>query len=251
MKIKQESTGGRPLWEGHRARLRQRMEREGWEALKPYEMVELVLYHAVPRQDLSDIARLLVDRFGSVGGVFSASPEQLSAVEGMTPALTEWIGLTGELIRAYRDLYAQDDIGLGSYKQVLAFLKPRLGEWEEADLWVLYADFNYNLITYGGFSGASAWWDADNARRLLIEAIGNGARYVYLVLRRENAFAGMSEEETERLNSIAAALRVADMDLVDCLLADGNELYSMNIHGKMETIRAESGCMELHERYRN
>ena len=58
------------------------MEREGWDALKPYEMVELVLYHAVPRQDLSDVARLLVDRFGSVGGVFGATEAQLMEVPG-------------------------------------------------------------------------------------------------------------------------------------------------------------------------
>ena len=47
----------RPLWEGHRQRLRQRVEREGWDALRPHEMVELVLNRAVPRQNLSDVAR--------------------------------------------------------------------------------------------------------------------------------------------------------------------------------------------------
>ena len=55
----------RLVWEGHRQRLRQRMEREGWDALRPHEMVELVLNHAVPRQNLSDLARALVERFGS------------------------------------------------------------------------------------------------------------------------------------------------------------------------------------------
>ena len=79
---------GRPLWEGHRERLRRRMEREGWDALRPHEMVELVLYHAVPRQDLSDISRVLVDRFGSVGGVFRASREELLAVDGVTPTVS-------------------------------------------------------------------------------------------------------------------------------------------------------------------
>ena len=62
---------GKPLYEGHRNRLRTRLEREGWNALKPYEMVEVVLCHAMPRQDLSAVSRLLVDRFGSVGGVFA------------------------------------------------------------------------------------------------------------------------------------------------------------------------------------
>ena len=116
---------GRPVWEGHRRRLRQRAAREGWEALRPHEMVELVLNHAVPRQNLSDIARALVARFGTVGGVFAADREALLSVEGMTPRLAEWVGLTGDLMRAYYNLHAESDIRLSCYQEVQAFLKSR------------------------------------------------------------------------------------------------------------------------------
>ena len=249
MKSERQNNGeGRPLWEGHRERLRRRMEWEGWDALKPYEMVELTLYHAVPRQDLSDVSRLLVDRFGSVGGVFSASREQLLEVPGMTATLAEWIGLTGELMRAYHDLHGRSDIRMEFFRDVRRFLKPRMGRQGDARAWALYVDFNFNLITFADLREAEAWWDGANARRMLAEAIGNGARYVFLVLWQEVA-AGMSDVEAARLESIAETLRAADLDLVDCLLAGGGEIYSMNLHGRMNRIRAESGCMELHENY--
>ena len=238
---------GRPLWEGHRERLRRRMEREGWDALKPYEMVELVLYHALPRQDVSDVARLLVDRFGSVGGVFAASPAQLRAVEGMTDRLAEWITLTGELMRAYRDLHAQDDIKLGCYQDVVRFLTPRCPNGN--GVWVLYADFDFNFITYTVLDAAVEWWDPANARRMMTEAIGNGARYVYLVLWTEDDVTEVGDGEVARLESIANTLRAADLDLVDCVLAGATGIRSMNVRGRMNAIRAESGCMELHERY--
>ena len=102
------------------------MEREGWDALRPHEKVELVLNYAVPRQNLSDVARALVARFGSVGGVFSADREQLLAVEGMTDTLAEWVEITGGLMRAYYDIHAESDQGLSCFQEVLAFLKPRL-----------------------------------------------------------------------------------------------------------------------------
>ena len=226
------------------------MEREGWDALKPHEMVELALYPAVPRQDLTDIARLLVDRFGSVGGVFGASREQLLAVPGMTPALAEWIGLTGELMRAYYDLHAERDIRLSCYSEVRAFLAPRAAEADGAALWAVYADFDFNLITFTELCGG-AWWDAGNVRRVLADAIGNGARYVYLVRWLNGPAREMDGQDCARLEAIAATLRAADLDLVDCLLAGEGEFYSMNIHGKMQAIRAGSGCMELHERYSN
>ena len=248
--IKSASTndGGRLLWEGHRQRLRQRMEREGWDALKPYEMVELVLYNAVPRQDLSDVSRLLVDRFGSVGGVFAATREQLLSVEGVTETLARWIGLTGELMRAYCDLHAQTDIRLSSYRQVRAFLEPRLDQGDGRP-WAIYADFDFNLICCAPLDGAGPWWGAANARRILTDAIDGGARYVFLVLWGGDALPALTGEDEEILDALAVTLRAAEIDLLDCLLVGGGEIYSMNTHGRMKGVRAVSGQAELHERY--
>ena len=172
----------RLVWEGHRQRLRQRMEREGWDALRPHEMVELVLNYAVPRQNLSDVARALVERFGSVGGVFAADRAALLAVEGMTETLAEWVCLTGELMRAYHDLQAETDLRLSCYQEVLAFLKPRLaGRTDAPGLWAAYVDFDFNLITYTDFGRLDDCWDAAVARRVLVEAVNSQARYVCLM----------------------------------------------------------------------
>lgn len=230
-------------------RLRKRMEHEGWDALRPHEMVELVLFHAVPRRDVSDVSRLLVDRFGTVGGVFGASKEQLLEVPGVTASMAEWIGLTSELIRAYRDLYYQKDICLSCYQEVVDFLESRRGMAQGARMWILYADFDFNLITFEDQWKSETWWDAANARKILTKAIGNGARYIYMVLWMGSEPLEMSEEDIVRLEFIATTMRAVELDLVDCLLAGDDGFFSMNLNGKMKRIRAESGCMELHERY--
>ena len=239
----------RPLWEGHRERQRQRMEREGWDTLKPYEMVELVLFHAVPRQDVSDVARLLVDRFGSVGGVFAATREQLLAVEGVTPSIAQWIGLTGELIQAYRDLHNVRDITLSCYREVAAFLEARRGEAAAHDTWVLYADFGFNLITFTELDGDKPWWEDVNARRMMVEAIGNGARYVYIVLWKGGAPLELGGEEESRLEVVAELLHSADILLVDCVLMGDAGMRSMNVNGDLKKLHAGVEFMELHERY--
>lgn len=240
---------GRPFWEGHRERLRRRMEREGWDALRPHEMVELVLNYAMPRQDLSNISRVLVDHFGSVGGVFRASREELLAVEGVTPALADCLLTTGRLMRAYYDLHAQRGIQLRRWRDFLAFLRPRIDEAEGAQLWAVYADFDFNLITYTDLSGAECWWNAENARKMVAEAVDTGARFVYLVRFLPAAADDLDEEEKARLASIAVALRAVDAELVDCALAGGGELHSMNAEKRLERVRTESTILALHEAY--
>ena len=238
-----------PVWEGHRQRLRQRMEREGWDALRPHEMVELVLNYAVPRQDLSDIARALVDRLGSVGGVFSAGREQLMAVEGMTPTLAEWVCLTGDLMRAYYDLNAERDIRLSCYLEVQGFLVPRLERAEAPALWVIYADFDFNLITYTDFGAVADDGYADVARQIMVEAINAGARYVYLVRLSADAPTEMSDAAFSRLEAVADALRAIDVDLVDCVLAGRGELISLRLQGRLKPPEENRRLLMLHERY--
>ncbi len=240
---------GKPLYEGHRNRLRTRLEREGWDALKPYEMVEVVLCHAMPRQDLSAVSRLLVDRFGSVGGVFRASREALQAVPGVTPGMAEWIVLTGALVSAYRQLHNVSDIRLDCYQRVMAFLKPLLPEKRESGLWVIYSDFNFNLITITDIQESGVWWEAKNARRMVMDAIGHDARFVYMVLWKDRPEQGMDDVETARLDAIAAVLCAAELDLVDCLLVNNDSIYSMRVHGYMNKFSATAAGGSLRETY--
>lgn len=68
---------------GHRDRLRKRLLNTGFEALADYELLELVLFMALPRRDTKPIAKALLERFGSFARVISTDPRGLDEVKGM------------------------------------------------------------------------------------------------------------------------------------------------------------------------
>ena len=70
------------MHEGHRQRLRERFEKEGLSHFQPHEILELLLAFAIPRRDTNPTAHRLLDRFGSLHGVFQADREELMKVEG-------------------------------------------------------------------------------------------------------------------------------------------------------------------------
>ena len=76
-----------PHYHGHRERLRARFMDAGAEALADYEMLELVLFRALPRRDVKPLAKELLARFGSFAEVISAPPERLEEVEGLGEAV--------------------------------------------------------------------------------------------------------------------------------------------------------------------
>ena len=181
--------------------------------------------------------------------MFSASREALGAVEGMTPRLAEWVALTGELIRAYYDLHAESDPRLSCYQEVAAFLKPRLGEGPRPGLWAAYVDFDFNLITYTEFGAPEDCWDAAIAREMLVEAIGTGARYVYLVRFSDGAPQLPDEFELARLQALANTFRAADLELVDCVFAGRGAFASLRAAGLLQGDVPDGRAEALREEY--
>ncbi len=71
----------------HRARLRGRFMEGGAGAMPDYELLELVLFRAIPRRDVKPLARALLDQFGDFNSVVSASAHRLQSVAGVGEAV--------------------------------------------------------------------------------------------------------------------------------------------------------------------
>jgi len=74
-------------YHGHRDRLRTRYKDHGDTALADYEILELLLFRLIPRRDTKPIAKALLERFGTLAGVFGASPALLQEVKGIGEAV--------------------------------------------------------------------------------------------------------------------------------------------------------------------
>ena len=72
-----------PHYKGHRDRLRERFLKNGAEALQDYELLELVLFMAIPRVDTKPIAKALIKRFGSLSEALNAPVEELVKIDGI------------------------------------------------------------------------------------------------------------------------------------------------------------------------
>ena len=73
----------KPHYLGHRQRLKKRFLRAGGNALADYELIELLLFLAVPRRDVKPMAKALLTQFGSFAEVISAEPARLKEVSGV------------------------------------------------------------------------------------------------------------------------------------------------------------------------
>jgi DNA repair protein RadC len=73
-----------PHYHGHRERLRGRFREAGAGAVADYELLELVLFRALPRRDVKPLAKALIAKFGSFAEVVSAPPARLKQEGGLS-----------------------------------------------------------------------------------------------------------------------------------------------------------------------
>ncbi len=69
---------------GHRDRVRQRFIKAGAEGLADYELLEVILFSAIPRRDVKPLAKELIATFGTLGKVITASVSELEQVKGIS-----------------------------------------------------------------------------------------------------------------------------------------------------------------------
>ena len=85
------------IHEGHRSRMRAKLSSHGHGIFDTYELLEMLLYYAVPYKDTNPIAKQLLHRFGSLDAVLRADKEELKEVPGVGEAVAELITRAGSV----------------------------------------------------------------------------------------------------------------------------------------------------------
>jgi DNA repair protein RadC len=130
----------------HRQRLRDRFMQGGGTALPDYELLELVLFRALPRQDVKPLARLLLDTFGDFNRVITASQARLQLVKGVGPAVVLELKLVEAAAqRMMRARVIQKPV-LTSWDALLDYCHTTMAHRETEQFRILYLDRKNVLI---------------------------------------------------------------------------------------------------------
>jgi DNA repair protein RadC len=139
-------SGGDAHYVEHRRRLRARFLAAGSEALSDYEMLELILFRAIPRRDLKPLAKELLARFGSFAEVISAPRLRLQEVKGLGEAAIAEL----KIVQAAASRFARGEIkqrpALSSWASVLDYCRTAMAFADKEYFRILFLDKRNRLI---------------------------------------------------------------------------------------------------------
>ncbi|MGP3696592.1 RadC family protein [Rhodobacter sp. NSM] len=130
----------------HRKRLRARFQDGGAGAMPDYELLELLLFRSIPRQDVKPLARRLIDRFGDLNRVIAAEPARLVEVEGMGEASAQDLKIVEAVAQRMARARVMHRAVLSSWAALLDYCHTTMAHRETEQFRVLYLDRKNVLI---------------------------------------------------------------------------------------------------------
>ena len=141
-----EPAAATPHYHGHRQRLRQRFLSAGSEALSDYEVLELILFRAIPQRDVKPLAKNLIAEFGSFAEAIAAPVERLKEIDGLgEAAIAELKIVQAAATRLLRGQVRERPV-LSSWSSVLDYCRGAMAFAEREQFRILFLDKRNRLI---------------------------------------------------------------------------------------------------------
>lgn len=211
------------IHDGHRLRLKQRFQKEGLDHFSDHQVLELLLFYAIPRGDVNGIAHDLITTFGSLNQVLDASVEDLKKVKGVGDHAATLLALVTHLCRYYQVDSAQRSSLLTSLDACAAYLIPRFFGRSKETVFILCLDAKCKVLCCKEVGEGSVNAASISIREVVQIALSCNATSVVLAHNHPSGVALPSQEDIATTQRLYAALNAVEVHLVDhIVVADGD-----------------------------
>ena len=215
----------------HRKRLRARFLEGGSAAMPDYEMLELVLFRAIPRQDVKPLARLLMDTFGDFNRVITAPAPRLLAVKGVGDAVVLELRIIEAASQRLMRARVMHRPVLSSWDALLDYCHTAMAHLEAEQFRILFLDRKNVLIA----DEAQARGTVDHVpvypREVVKRALELNASALILVHNHPSGDPTPSEADITVTHQIKEAAAVLGITLHDHLIIGKNRELSFRAKG--------------------
>lgn len=219
------------LHEGHRKRMKERFIKSGLDDFTPHNILELLLFYSIPRGDTNPVAHRLIDTFGSLSGVFDATPEELAKVDGVGENSAILISMIPQIARKYLEDKADTANIVGGCSDIGAFLLPKfVGRTNEA-LMMVSIDNKNKIISCSVVAEGTVDSAKVSRRKIMEEAMKVKATRVILAHNHPCGVAVPSSEDVVMTKEIGRLFAQVGIELVDHIIVANDDYVSMAASG--------------------
>jgi len=218
-------------YQGHRNRLRERFQKTGLEGFHDYEFIELLLTYAIPRKDVKPIAKELIHRFDGIKGIFDASLEELSSLNGIGERTAILIKLLKEGTTLYLKTQIKNKEVLRSPQEVFNFCQYALSGERNEKFAVIYLTTKNEVIDVEVLEEGTVNRTAVYPRKVIEGALRHNASALIFVHNHPSGDPTPSPTDKKLTEDLEKAASAVDIIVHDHLIIGKNAHFSGREHG--------------------
>ena len=227
------------LHEGHRERLRAKAEEYGMTCLEEHEALELLLGYGIARRNTNEIAHELINRAGSLRGVFDMSLAELEKTKGIGHYTAFMIRLIGFIMNRHK-APPKKRVDLSRFSAVREYAKMLYDGTTTETLYALLLDKKFKLIKRVNLSSGSAWQIGIDKSVVARAVLEEDASAVILLHNHPDGVLAPSRDDLNFTVEIERTFSAINMPFVEHMVyADGECYPIMKSNRQRATIAIE------------
>ena len=218
---------------GHRQRLKKRYTLSGIETLHDYEVLELLLFYAIPRRDTKALAKDLLKKFGNLKKLMDADPKEIEALPGTGSQTALLIRLVKDLGTLYLHEKVMETAQQSSTKALLDYCMALMGGLKDERFNVIYLNAQNRIIQTEVIQEGVVNQAVVYPRKILEKALRHKASAIILVHNHPSGNTKPSEADIRLTRTLQDTARVLDILIHDHIIVGENRYFSFREEGLM------------------
>jgi len=211
----------------HRKRVKEEFRKSGLEHFPHHKLFEMLLFYSIPRGDTNELGHLLMERFGSVSGVFDAPYQMLREVKGIGPESATLIKFVSDMMRMYLDDYTAKSNMIDSPQAAKDFMRFKfICEQTECIYMVCLGNNNKVLYCERIARGLPETVGVEPAK-VVKTALRSNAVKVVIAHNHPNGICIPSNRDLRTTTVLLEELMRVDVELMDHIVVAPDGEYSM------------------------
>jgi DNA repair protein RadC len=228
---------------GHRQRIYDKFQKDG--ALHEHELLEMLLFNAIPQKNTNDLAHRLLAAFKSIRGVFTASMEDLQKVDGVGQSVAAYLNCVGLFYSRYYEFQNSSIPQIFDPKNFLTFVKDSYVKEKSEVLDFFLLDKNRKIIHRQRFSHEDFFKvevKPEEFTKMLIEYRPGGLVAVHNHPYSSCAPSSADNDATAQIQIIASFHNIL---FCDHLIFGNDGVYSYYLDGKMQEYTEKFSIVKM------
>lgn len=215
------------LHKGHRERMKsQFIAKNAVNPMPPHNILEILLFYSIPRSDTNEQAHRLIDRFGSLRGVFDAPFDSLLEVEGIGERTAALIKLVAESSKVYFGECESDIEQIDSTVDAVNYLRAQFMSPLNETLYIFCLNNAGKILKFAAVNEGKIDSAKLDMRKIMSLILDTGATAVVIANSRPGGMCAPSQADSDAAYCLARLIKTIHTRLLDYIIISDDSYFS-------------------------